>query len=131
MINYLDVIKYDSYGDRLKVLQNAITDHDSPHFMSNPFYKSHGWKVLRKEIIFRDLGYDLGVNGMYINGPIIVHHISLLTIQDIEEMNPKCLDPNNLISVSIETHNKIHYGFKDKPYIEREEGDTDLWQTRY
>lgn len=100
---------------------------DSPKHMSNKFYKSKAWRDCRNEIIRRDFGMDLGVNGVEINGTIIVHHINPITEQDINSWSPKLFDPENLISVSIETHNIIHYGQPKEPYTERQPNDTTLW----
>jgi len=72
---------------------------------------------------------DLGVDGTYIRGPILVHHINPLTPEDFNPWNmDKLLNPNNLITCSIETHNKIHYGDRIEDLSsERSPDDTKLW----
>ena len=66
---------------------------------------------------------------MYIDGPIIVHHINPITQEDIDEWNvEKLFNPDNLICVSVETHNLIHYRKrKSLEFVERKPGDTKLW----
>lgn len=84
--------------------------------------------MIRKSIIDRDLGFDLGVTGVYVNGIFMVHHINPITEYDIIHMTRKLLDPENLITTSINTHNKIHYKQGEKEvWVERTPGDTILW----
>lgn len=126
-LKYSDVIKLSDYGDRLRLLRLADKKNKSPRYLSNSFYKSRSWMQLRKEIITRDMGCDLAVPGMYVKDKIIVHHINPLTAEDIEDNTDKCYDPENLICVSEETHNKIHYAKHFDTYVERRPGDTKLW----
>ena len=53
-----------------------------------------------------------------------------ITLEDFYNETGALLDPENLISVSLETHNAIHYGSESNlPYefTQREPGDTKLW----
>jgi 5-methylcytosine-specific restriction endonuclease McrA len=96
--------------------------------MSADFYRSKTWKTIRKQIIDRDLGFDLGVFGVYIDGTMLVHHINPINESDILYGTSRLLDPDNLITVSVITHNLIHYNQKEKEgWIERTAGDTKLW----
>lgn len=124
--SYHDLIKFRDYGDRLAYLQLRGKPYRSPRDISNPFYKTSYWRELRQEIIRRDLGCDLGVFGEDIKGEIIIHHINPLKEEDIINLSDKCLDPDNLICVSVTTHNLIHYGSKSE-IDERTPGDTKLW----
>lgn len=126
MITYRDVIKLPSFDERLNLLILEDYEYDSPRSMMMKFYKSLGWKQLRIEIIKRDLGQDLGVDGLYINGKILVHHIQPVTYSDIINNHKMLLNPDNLITVSVDTHNIIHYG-KPAMIIERTPNDTILW----
>ena len=123
-------LKEEDWNSRLQYLTLLDDNAASPRTMSNSFYKSKEWSRVRSEIIERDLGCDLGIPGMYIDGPIIVHHINPLWSEDIEEWNTeKLFDPDNLICCSIETHNMIHYGnHKSEGYKERMPNDTNLWR---
>ena len=76
MRTYSELIQIPDFNERLAYLQLFDNNAISPRHMSETFYKSDMWKVVRKEIIKRDLGFDLGVFGVYIPDTIIVHHIN-------------------------------------------------------
>lgn len=57
-----------------------------------------------------------------------MHHINPLTPEDLDNWNiDKLFDPENLISVSDETHKSIHYKAKQIDFIERSPDDIKLW----
>lgn len=125
---YSDLILIPSHAERLAYLQLFDNNATSPRHMSSSFYRSKTWKQLRKTIIDRDLGFDLGVFGVYIEGPMIVHHINPINESDIIYQTRKLLDPENLITVSVNTHNLIHYNtIEREEWVERKPGDTKLW----
>ena len=129
LLTYSELITLPDYSERLRYLQLWNHPHQAAHAISNPFYKSRAWRMIREEVIRRDAGCDLGILGAYIDGPIFVHHMNPLEPKDIEDWSDYMIDPEYLITVSEETHNKIHYGKihpEDIP-IERSEGDTKLW----
>ena len=68
------------------------------------------WKAIRRHVILRDNGCDLGIPGREIQGKILVHHMNPIDLRDIEYMSEFLLDPEYLISTSLMTHNAIHYG---------------------
>lgn len=127
--NYNELILLDSWEERLEYLKLKGQDFKSPRFMNQEFYKSRGWLMFKKEMHTRDLGMDLGVPGVYIQDTIILHHINPVTIEDLENYNMEILmNPNNVITTSSATHNKIHYSKKEvQPEIVRQPGDTKLW----
>lgn len=126
---YSEVIKLETFEERLEYLRLTGVSVESPRDISPAFYKSRQWKLVREEVARRDLGCDLGVFGVYIYGPIYVHHINPLTQSDIDnDIYKKLYDPENLICTSLETHNIIHYRKTfEEPYVERTPGDTKLW----
>ena len=126
--SYSEALTYDSYGDRFKYLA-LHGEIDSPRAIAEGFYKSLGWVKVRKEIIRRDLGCDLAVMGCDIAGRIIVHHINPITEDDLYEHTENLVNPENLICVSYETHNELHYhkGTIYENPIDRKPGDTQLW----
>jgi hypothetical protein len=128
MRSYSELILIPSFEERLEYLKLLDNNVASPRHMSRAFYTSTTWKTLRKHIIDRDLGFDLGMFGVYIEGPMLVHHINPITEYDILNMTEKLLDPENLITASGHTHNLIHYNTKEKEtWVERKPGDTKLW----
>lgn len=99
-------------------------------WINQQFYTSSQWRRLRHDVIARDEGRDLGVEGYEIHDRIIVHHINPITEDDILYGTSRALDLDNLISASHRTHNAIHYGDASllaKPYSPRQPGDTKLW----
>jgi len=124
---YSELCKLKTYGDRLEYLSLGGNNHESPRYMSNPFYKSRIWRLVREEVIRRDAGCDMGLIGNYINGPLFVHHMNPLTPKDLEDITDDMVSPEYLITVSEQTHNLIHYGKNLDPLPERRPGDTKLW----
>lgn len=127
-ISYSGSLAYKSFTDRLNYLSLHNKDYISPRQFSHHFYKEKPWLELREYVISRDLGYDLGIPGVDILGPVLVHHIIPITLEDVENYNTDViLNPDNCITVSIETHNIIHYGELIDPYVERKPNDHILW----
>lgn len=128
MKSYSELIQIESFEDRLLYLKLLDNNATSPRHMSSAFYKSHTWRSIRKAIIDRDLGFDLGVFGVYIHGNVYVHHINPIDENDILNNSRRLTDPENLITSSGPTHNLIHYNQEEKEeWIERTPGDTKLW----
>ena len=100
-------------------------------YLNQRFYKSAEWKRLRDEIIIRDNGCDMGLEDYPINGRIIIHHMNPLTPNDILFHGDFLLNTDNLICVSHNTHNAIHYGnfdLIDNEPIIRTKNDTCPWR---
>ena len=128
MRSYSELITIPSFSERLEYLKLFDNNATSPRHMSSDFYKSKKWRDVRQFIIDRDLGFDLGVFGVYIEGIKLVHHINPINESDIIYQTERLFDPENLITVSLLTHNKIHYNTKEKEvWVERKPGDTVLW----
>ena len=128
MKTYSELVKLQSFSERLEYLKLLDNNVSSPRHMSESFYKSRTWATVRKQIIDRDLSFDLGVFGVYIYDTILVHHINPIDENDIIHQTKKLLDPENLITVSLNTHNLIHYKNEVKEkWVERTPGDTKFW----
>ena len=129
-IDYRGMLAHNSYQDRLNYLSLSDFLYESPRHITEEFYQSTEWKRVRTFVIGRDLGYDMGVPGMNIFDKVIVHHIKPILEEDIISNNTEILlNPNNLITVSLDTHNKIHYSKVrvESGWVERYPGDTKLW----
>ena len=68
-----------------------------------------------------------------IYGEIMVHHINPITLEDIRERRYDILlNPENVVCVSKDTHNLIHYGgispLRAMYYGERSQNDTAPWK---
>ena len=99
-------------------------------YLNQDFYTSREWRNTRRQVIIRDNGCDMGLEGWEIHEGLYVHHMNPMTIDDILENNPDILNPDFLITVTHGTHNAIHYGDErllPRPPTERLPGDTKLW----
>lgn len=100
-------------------------------YLNQVFYRSRKWKQVRDQVIVRDNGCDLGVEGYEIHGRIIIHHMNPITLKDIEHESEFLLDPEFLICTVHNTHNAIHYGDESlliTAPIERAKNDTCPWK---
>ena len=101
-------------------------------YMNQQFYRSKEWKDIRDKVIIRDNACDLGMPGHEIRGRIYIHHLNPLTPKDIEQSTDLLFDLDNLICVSQETHNAIHYGddsiLNKNKIVERTPKDTCPWK---
>ena len=100
-------------------------------YLNQMLYKTPEWQSVRNDVIVRDNGCDLGVEGYDIVGKIMVHHMNPITIDDILNRMDYVLNPEYLICCSMNTHNAIHYGNEDmlpKAPIERSRNDTCPWK---
>lgn len=100
-------------------------------YLNQTFYKSKEWLAIRDEIIVRDNGCDLGIDGREIHGRILIHHINPITKEDILNRSEFLLDPEYLISTVKRTHDAIHYGDDSILFmnpVERSKNDTCPWK---
>lgn len=100
-------------------------------FLNQQLYTSQRWRLLRNEIIIRDNGCDLGIEGRDIFDKIIIHHMNPLTREQMQNPDDSMFDPEYLICVSHNTHNAIHYGDASllrKEYVPRRPNDTCPWK---
>ena len=133
---YSELIKLKTFEERFDYLKlNGTVGKDTfgfDRYMNQLLYhNSKEWKAVRNKVIVRDNGCDLGMEGYDILGRILVHHLNPITIDDIKNRSPTIFDLNNLICVSHNTHNAIHYGDENllvKAPIERKLNDTCPWK---
>lgn len=100
-------------------------------YLNQVFYRSREWQDVRKIVIIRDEGCDLGIFGREIPKGIIIHHMNPISIEQIEDRDPDIFNPDFLVCCSHNTHNAIHYSDSDILYkepITRTKGDTTLWK---
>lgn len=80
-------------------------------YLNQQFYKNDPeWKEIRRYVIIRDNGCDLGIPGREIQKRILIHHMNPITKDDILRRSKFLLDPEYLISTVKNTHDAIHYG---------------------
>lgn len=132
---YSELITIPTYEERFKYLQlKGAVGNDTfgyDRYLNQILYNSPEWKRLRNQIIIRDNGRDLGCEGYEIYGRILIHHMNPITVEDIVSRDPIVFDPENLICVSHNTHNAIHYGNENlliMSPVERAKNDTCPWR---
>lgn len=133
--SYKELIKLKTFEERLRYLQlNAnvgIETFGSGRWLNQRLYHSSLWADVKNEIIIRDNGCDLGLEGYEIRGRIYLHHLNPITKEDVLSNSSKLYDPNNLICVSFDTHQSIHYGSECaalSQLVERRPNDTCPWK---
>lgn len=131
---YHELRRFQTFEERFEYLKlGGIVGRETfglERYLNQAFYQSREWKLARRDIIVRDNGCDLGVEGFEIHGRIIVHHINPMSLEDVEQGRDSIFDPANLICTSHTTSNAIHYGDSSLlllPPKERSKGDTRLW----
>lgn len=132
---YSDLKKLQTFEDRFEYLNLhgavGIDTFGFDRYLNQQLYRSKEWKRFRQQIILRDNGCDLGIEGREIEKYAYIHHINPITPQDIINHDPKIFDPDNAITTTHKTHNAIHYGTADlleKLPAERTNNDTTLWR---
>ena len=134
--NYEELSKLKTFEERYEYLKldGSVGEETFGYdrYLNQKFYKyDPDWKKIRDEVIFRDNGCDLGIEGREINGLILVHHMNPITKDDILNRSEYLLNPNYLITTIKSTHDAIHYGSSDllmKDPIVRSKNDTCPWR---
>lgn len=133
---YSELKQLNSFEERYKYLKlHGEVGKDTfgfDRYFNQKFYKSKEWKNVRNAVIVRDSACDLGIPGREINGPVYIHHMNPINIDDISKSTDYLLNPEYLICVSQETHNAIHYGTLDyankQEVVNRTPNDTCPWK---
>lgn len=132
---YSELITIPTFEERYKYLKIGGKVGEETfgfeRYLNQEFYKSHEWQSIRRQVIVRDLGCDLGIEGREIHGKIIVHHMNPITIDDIVSASDFLLNPEYLICTLKSTHDAIHYGDESlliKAPVERMKNDTCPWK---
>lgn len=131
---YKELLTLDSFEERFEYLKLDGRVGESTfgfdRYISQNFYHSDEWKEVRRKVIIRDNGNDLGIEGREIVSCIHVHHMNPIIKDNFKASIKDILNPDFLISTSSITHKAIHYGNDElllKDPIERFSGDTKLW----
>lgn len=133
--SYAELMQMPTFEERYEYLKlGGVVGKETfgyERYLNQALYRSSEWKRLRNHIILRDNGNDLGCDGFGIGGKILIHHLNPITADDIVGRNPSVFDPENLICVSHNTHNAIHYGDRSMLVgnpVERARNDMCPWK---
>lgn len=132
---YSELITIPTFEDRFKYLQlKGSVGKDTfgyDRYLNQLFYQTIEWKRLRRDLIIRDCGCDLGIEGYEIHGRIIIHHMNPITKEDLLDRTDYLMNPEYLICTTHSTHNAIHYGDESllvTAPIVRSKNDTCPWK---
>lgn len=132
---YSEAIRIPDFVERFNYLKLNGTagemNEEVNRYLNQYFYHTPEWKSVRRQVLIRDDGYDLGHRDYLITGRPVIHHITPITKQNVLDRDPIIFDPDNLILCSHETHNALHYGSANllkTDYVERKPGDTCPWK---
>lgn len=132
---YSELITLPTFEERFRYLQlgGKVGEDTFGHdrYLNQMFYTSDEWRRIRRDVIVRDNGCDLGIQDREIHGLIIIHHMNPITIEDIINRSEFLLNPEYLISTVKNTHDAIH--FSDERIlitdpIKRRPNDTCPWK---
>lgn len=111
---YSELVQLPTFTERLHYLlldgTVAAPTFGANRYLNQKLYRSADWQRVRRLIIIRDGGNDLGVEGYSIEGAILIHHINPITEEMILNADPEIFNLDNLILTTRNTHNIIHYG---------------------
>lgn len=133
MKTYSELMQLATFNERLGYLKlDGSVGFDTfgfDRYLNQILYNSPEWKKVRREVLIRDNGCDLGIEGHTIYKRPLIHHINPITKDDIVKRRDVLFDKENLITVSFDTHNTIHYGSEipESIFEERTKNDTKLW----
>ena len=132
--SYSEMLTLKTFNERFEYLRiRGFVGHETHghlRYLNQKLYKSNEWNRVRREVIIRDDGCDLAIPDRQIHGKIVIHHINPITIEDLQTWSRIIFDLDNLVCVSYDTHEAIHYGTEDlfREYEERRPNDTCPWK---
>lgn len=111
---YSELISIPTFEERFRylALHGAVGRETFGYdrWFNQRFYSSPEWRRLRRDIIIRDNGCDLGLNGYELGDRAYIHHMNPIVMDDVVQRSDLLLNPEYLITVSFQTHQAIHYG---------------------
>lgn len=131
---YSEMVQLESFEERYDYLKLDGTvgrfTFGFERYLNQRFYSSREWRLVRRDVIARDLGLDLGVEGYEVHYRPVIHHLNPMNPGDLHDRRDEILDPEFLVMTAHATHNAIHYGDRltlPNSFSERRPGDTKLW----
>lgn len=130
-----ELIKIPTFEGRIEYLRTYSTVGEQTfgydRWINQRFYRSEEYKRLRRKIVVKQNGWDLGVEGYPLPEVFILHHMNPITVEDIINGSEFAWDPKYLVCVSPATHQAIHYQESKNrlPLIaQRSPNDTSPWR---
>ena len=131
---YSELRELETFEQRYQYLKLngkvGISTFGFDRWLNQRLYHSTEWKWAKDQVIIRDDGCDLGIPSYEIRASLLVHHMNPISLNSVIQGDESIIDPEFLITTSLQTHNAIHYGDENqlpRGPIERKRGDTKLW----
>lgn len=135
---YTELMQIPSFAERYRYLKiGGTVGHETfgkERWLNQHFYNSTVWRNFRRDIIVRDMGFDLAHPDRPFgeHEKIYIHHMNPIIIKDVQEITDNLLNPEYVICTSFTTHQAIHFGDEsllglEEP-IERRPYDTCPWR---
>lgn len=132
---YSELISIPTYLERYNYVKlGGVVGRETfgySRYLNQILYNSPEWKRFRRDMVLRDNGFDLAHEDYMIGGSIYLHHLNPITIQDVLDRHPMIFDPENVVCVSFDTHQAIHYSDESMlnlGLVERRPYDTCPWR---
>lgn len=113
---YTELIQLPTFIERFRYLKLGGKVGEETfgweRYLNQDFYRSTEWRAFRREIVIRDHGCDLGLDGYeFAEGEtVFIHHMNPIDTHDILYQTKFLMNPEYVISVRGRTHQAIHYG---------------------
>lgn len=135
MKTYSELITFPTFKERYNYLRlGGAVGQDTfgfDRYLNQKFYHSKEWAQIRRDVIIRDEGRDLAMEGYEIQNGLYIHHMNPIRKEDIVRATELLLNPEYLVCVSFNTHQAIHYGDEKllpQLPVERRPNDTCPWR---
>ena len=135
MKTYSELITLPTFAERLDYLSTASKvgqeTFGSERYLNQTLYHDPEWRLIRYRAISRDQGCDMAHKDFPIHDRIYIHHINPISAKDILNRSRLVFDMENLVCVSFNTHQMIHFGVmsdKIKEPTVRTPNDTCPWK---
>jgi hypothetical protein len=132
--SYTELSQIPDFRGRYRYLRLSapvgLETFGSRRYLNQRFYRSWEWRRIRNHVLARDGGRDLGIAGYEIYDTAYIHHMNPMTEKQVVHGDENILNPEFLITVTLATHNAIHYGDESRLIrlpVTRMPGDTTLW----
>lgn len=127
--------KIQTFEGRIEYLRTYSTVGEPTfgydRWINQRFYRSEEYKRLRRKIVAKQNGWDLGIEGYPLPEIFILHHMNPITVEDIINGSEFAWDPKYLVCVSPATHRAIHYQESKNRFpliAQRSPNDTSPWR---
>lgn len=135
---YTELIQLPTFLERFRYLKLGGKVGEETfgweRYLNQDFYTSNEWRSFRRQIIIRDHGCDLGLDGYeFAEGEMVyIHHMNPIDTHDIVYQTEYLMNPEYVIACRDRTHKAIHYGNESmimefEPIIRRP-NDTCPWK---